>query len=135
MTSRLNTARAQKSAAQRAAKKIRVTRPVANDADPDYLPGQIITQKLKERGLTQDDFAHAMQMIPMQATRLIKGRKRIDVDMAFRLDRFFGIDAKEWVVMQSIYDLSKLGPDFQATIKAQVPTIDQLVREKKKRPK
>ncbi|MCD8302957.1 MAG: HigA family addiction module antitoxin [Prevotellaceae bacterium] len=66
-------------------------------------PGEILREELRERGITQKDFA---SQIGMQATHLsefIKGKRNLNEDLAMRLEASLGIPYKTWMGLHNTY--------------------------------
>jgi len=67
-------------------------------------PGEILLEELKERGITQKEFANECGIQPSHLNEVLKGKRSITKDLAFRLEEKLSIPAKEWLALQSSYD-------------------------------
>jgi HTH-type transcriptional regulator/antitoxin HigA len=66
-------------------------------------PGEVLREELRERGITQKEFA---KTIGVQATHLnefIKGKRDLTDSLAHKLEQSLGIPFKFWMSMQSEY--------------------------------
>jgi len=67
-------------------------------------PGEILHEELKERGIKQKEFANECGIQPSHLNEVLKGKRSISKDLAFRLEEKLSIPAKEWLALQSSYD-------------------------------
>jgi len=68
-------------------------------------PGSIIKKELKDRGLSQKDFAEAIGLRPSHISEVINGNRRITISFAESVEDWLGISAKLLLDMQLTYDL------------------------------
>lgn len=67
-------------------------------------PGEILREELKERGITQKDFAREIDMLPAHLNEVIKGKRSINPSLAMKLEKHLGIPYKSWMSIQNGYD-------------------------------
>lgn len=67
-------------------------------------PGLRLKMELKNRKITQKDFAVSMGMQPSHLSEIIKGRRNITEQTALKLDELLNIPSAEWLRMQADYD-------------------------------
>jgi antitoxin HigA-1 len=69
-------------------------------------PGVILRDEFFEpMGITQLAAARATGMPQRRLSDILAGRRSITADTAARLGRFFGVDARSWLNLQTTYDL------------------------------
>ena len=66
-------------------------------------PGMTIKEQIKDRGISQKEFAVRMGMSQKHISRLINGEVQLTIDMARRLEMVLGIPAQFWCNLESIY--------------------------------
>lgn len=66
-------------------------------------PGVTIREQLKDRGMSQKEFASRMDMSEKHISRLINGRVQLTPDVAYRLEMVLGLSAKFWSNLEAIY--------------------------------
>lgn len=72
-------------------------------------PGEVLKEEfLDPMGITPYALAKGIRVDPPRIDAIIKGRRRITVDTAIRLSRFFGTTPGFWINMQTRYDLEVL---------------------------
>jgi addiction module HigA family antidote len=70
-------------------------------------PGDVLSEELKARGLTQSRLAKLMRR-PLQAiNEIVRGRKRITGDTALSLAEVLGTSAELWMRLEADYELNK----------------------------
>ncbi len=67
-------------------------------------PGEILREELRERGIKQKDFAKMVGMQESHLSELIKGNRKVTMEVANKLEDVLGISAVTWVNMQTQYD-------------------------------
>ena len=70
-------------------------------------PGSILQDELRERKISQKEFAVSIGMQASHLSALIHGVRNITADIAQRLERALGIPAYIWMNLQSQYQLEK----------------------------
>ena len=70
------------------------------------LPGTILLEEFMEPlGITAYKLSKEIKVQQTAVSQIIKGRRRITVDMALRLSRYFGNSAQFWLNLQNYYDI------------------------------
>ena len=69
-------------------------------------PGTILQEEFMEPlGITAYKLSKEIKVQQTAVSQIIKGSRRITVDMALRLSRYFGNSAQFWLNLQNYYDL------------------------------
>lgn len=68
-------------------------------------PGEILSDELKEIGISAAALARAIQVPANRVSQIITGRRDISADTALRLGQYFGNSAEFWMNLQQIYEL------------------------------
>lgn len=68
-------------------------------------PGEILIDELKDRKISQADFAQQTGIPLTQLNEIIKGKRPINADIAHRVSKALKMDAILWMNLQSNYDL------------------------------
>ena len=97
-------------------------------------PGMMIKPELKERGISQKDFA---MMIGVQASHLsevLNGKRALTTDLAVKIESAIGLPAKVLLSAQTQYELESAnaatGSKEKETIAITIPVSDRnLLRE------
>ena len=97
-------------------------------------PGMMIKPELKERGISQKDFA---MMIGVQASHLsevLNGKRALTTDLAVKIESAIGLPAKVLLSAQTQYELESanaaIGSNEKETIAITIPVSDRnLLRE------
>ncbi len=73
-------------------------------------PGATIREQLEGREMSQKDFAERMGMSEKHISQLINGKVELTPEVALRLEAVFGVSAKFWNGLESLYreDLSRV---------------------------
>jgi len=70
------------------------------------LPGTVLHEEFMEPlGITAYRLSKGLKVQQTAIGQIIKGGRRITVDMALRLSRYFGNSAQFWLNLQNYYDL------------------------------
>ena len=73
---------------------------------PPTHPGEILNEEfLVPMGLSQYALAKAMSVPPRRINEIVHGLRGISADTALRLGRYFGMDPRFWMNLQSHYDM------------------------------
>lgn len=83
---------------------------IATDSKADLLapvhPGEILLLEfLEPMGLNQYALAKAIGVPPQLIGEIVHGRRAVTAETALRLGRYFGMDARFWLSLQTRYDL------------------------------
>jgi len=69
-------------------------------------PGTILHEEFMEPlGITSYKLSKEIKVQQTAISQILKGSRRISVDMALRLSRYFGNSAQFWLNLQNYYDL------------------------------
>lgn len=71
-------------------------------------PGEILIDELEARGITQKDFAKQIGMYPANLNKIIKGKSKITIDIADKLEKVLGIRKELWLAYQKDYEINSL---------------------------
>lgn len=66
-------------------------------------PGATIKEQLKDRGMSQKEFAARMDMSEKHISKLINGEVQLTPETAVRLEMVLGVPAKFWNNLEAIY--------------------------------
>jgi antitoxin HigA-1 len=93
---------------------------VVRDVDP-VPPGEILLKDfLKPMGITQDRLAKSIKVSASRVHDVVQGKRPINAELALRLARFFGTDARSWINLQAHYDLQRAEVELAARVKKEV---------------
>ena len=77
-----------------------------SDRLPPTHPGEILQiEFLEPMGLSQYALAKAIGVPPQRIGEIVHGRRAVTAETALRLGRYFGMDARFWLNLQTRYDL------------------------------
>lgn len=69
-------------------------------------PGQVLLEDfLKPLGITQSGLANSTKVPASRIHGVARRKRAINAELALRLARFFGTDARSWLNLQAHYDL------------------------------
>jgi len=69
-------------------------------------PGEILLEEfIKPFGISQYRFAKDINVFQMKISDIVNKKRRITVDTALRLAKYFGISPEFWLGLQSDYDV------------------------------
>ena len=66
-------------------------------------PGATIKEQLKDRGMSQKEFAARMDMSEKHISKLINGDVKLTPEVAVRLEMVLGVPAKFWNSLEAVY--------------------------------
>ena len=90
------------------------------------MPGEILLEEfLKPLGLSQNKLARELDVPTARINSVIRGTRRITVDMALRLGRFFKTGPELWLNLQQRYDLKIAERTIEPEILRRVAPITQ----------
>ena len=85
-------------------------------------PGTILQEEfLEPLGITAYKLSKEIKVQQTAISQIINGNRRITVDMALRLSRYFGNSAQFWLNLQNYYDLESEMEKNKSLIKEIVP--------------
>ena len=67
-------------------------------------PGSILRLELKERGMSQKNFATKIGIQPSHLSEVIKGKRSLTAQLAGKIEEALGIPAEHWIRLQAEYD-------------------------------
>ena len=67
-------------------------------------PGEHILDELRARKMKQKDLAELAGISNTILNEIIKGKRKISIPFAFKLEKVFGISAETWLNLQRLYD-------------------------------
>lgn len=81
-------------------------------------PGLILERELKKRHLHKGPFAISLKEYPQTLVSITKGKRRMNINLALKIEEALGIDEGFFMTLQVYYDINeiknknKLHPDF-----------------------
>jgi len=85
-------------------------------------PGTILQEEfLEPLGITAYKLSKEIKVQQTAISQIINGNRRITVDMALRLSRYFGNSAQFWLNLQNYYDLESEMEKNESSINEIVP--------------
>jgi addiction module HigA family antidote len=85
-------------------------------------PGTILQEEFMEPlGITSYRLSKEIKVQQTAISQIINGSRRITVDMALRLSRYFGNSAQFWLNLQNHYDIESEMEEKEYLIKEIVP--------------
>lgn len=71
-------------------------------------PGEVLAEEyLKPLNLSASALARAIDVPPNRISDIMRQKREISPDTAIRLGRFFNVDPRFWLNLQTAYDLSR----------------------------
>ena len=90
-------------------------------------PGSILFEEfLEPLGITAYKLSKELNVQQTAISQIIKGERRISVDMAIRFSIFFGNSAQFWLNLQNYYDIELESDKKDALIKIIIPYHTQI---------
>jgi len=87
------------------------------------LPGEILEEEfLTPMGISAYKLAKDIKISATRVSEILKGKRRITVDTALRLSKYFGNSVEFWVGIQADYEIRKAKKELEA----QLAEIQQL---------
>lgn len=90
------------------------------EQDKFHHPGELIAESLKEKGITANQLARELDIPSNRLYEIIRGRRSVTADTAYRLALHWGGKAKFWLDVQTAYDLACLMDEKGEEIKSRV---------------
>lgn len=75
-----------------------------------FLPGEYLRDELRERGITQAEFARTIDRPVQVVSEIMTGKKRITAATAVQIGGALGTSALLWVRLQAAWDLTSASP-------------------------
>ena len=97
-------------------------------------PGMMIKPELKERGISQKDFAKMLGVQASHLSEVLNGKRALTKDLAVKIEGAIGLPAKMLLSAQTQYDLESVSAPLddkeQETVSVTIPIRDRnLLRE------
>ena len=84
-------------------------------------PGEVLLEEfLKPLGLSQYRLAQEISVPARRINEIVHGKRSITADTALRLGRYFGMNARFWLNLQTGYDLRRAERDTGPRIEREV---------------
>lgn len=90
-------------------------------------PGKIITQGLKKHKISQRGLAECINEHSQTLNAIIKGRRNMTLEMAIKLDEFFGFDMGLLYMLQSKYEIEQYRIKLASESISGVPNIRRIL--------
>ncbi len=68
-------------------------------------PGEMLKEELESRGITQKEFAKAIEVSYTMLNEILNGKRSITADFAILIEAALGTPAEHWLNMQARYNL------------------------------
>ncbi len=68
-------------------------------------PGRYLKELLDEMAVSQYRLAHDIGVPAMRISHVVHGKRPVTAELALRLGRYFGQNARYWLNLQSRYDM------------------------------
>ena len=88
-------------------------------------PGEHLAEQLEELAISAAELARQLRVPTNRVTEILKGRRSITGDRAFRLGHFFGTSPEFWMNLQKLYGLRLAESKSGETIK-DLPTLARM---------
>jgi len=89
--------------------KLQVESYISNRSPEDVLTsGYFLKQYLNIVGIKNKDFAKFIDVEESNLSSIIRGRRKINTELAFKLGQIFNIDSNSWLLIQSKNDLLRI---------------------------
>src|SRR5262245_22467116 len=88
----------------------------------------LLNEFMKPHGLTAYTLAAPCRMDRVRLERIVRGKARVNADMALRLAKFFGTKPEFWMNLQARYELETTASEIRkelATIKTRERVVAQ----------
>lgn len=84
-------------------------------------PGEILLEDfVKPMGISARQLAADIDVSPSRIRELVNGQRPIAADTALRLGRFFGMEARFWLYLQSEYDIRIADREVRAKLSLRI---------------
>ena len=78
---------------------------------------------MKPMGISQYKLARELHVSAIRISEIIRGKRAITADTAIRLGRYFKMEAKFWMNLQTAYDLEKTMLTHRSSIYQEVKPL------------
>ena len=89
--------------------------------------GEFLRKHLKAIKIKNKDFAKYIELEESNLSAVIRGRRKINLDLAFKLGQIFNLDPNLWLLIQSKNEL--LGVDNKKKLDYQKYRLDDLLKK------
>ena len=80
-------------------------------------PGEVLLEEfLKPAGISPTELAQAIKVPPARVSKIVRGKRGIDRDMAARLAVYFGTSPDLWINLQARFDTKIAETDLMSAI-------------------
>ena len=91
-------------------------------------PGEILLEEfMKPMNISQYKLANELHVGAIRISEIIHGKRAITADTAIRLGRYFKMEARFWINLQSSFDLDKAMDESYKIIHREVKPMDDAV--------
>ena len=91
------------------------------------LPGEILEEEfLIPMGISPYKLAKDIKISATRVSEILKGKRRITIDTALRLSKYFGNSVEFWVGIQSDYEIRKAKKDMEKQL-AQIKQMEAMI--------
>ncbi len=88
-------------------------------------PGEILLEEfMKPMGISQNRLARDLDVPVGRVNEVVKGKRAITADTAFRLALYFGATARFWLNLQGEYDLKRIHREKGDAIQKRVRKLE-----------
>lgn len=91
---------------------------------PPVHPGEFLKEILDDLGISRARFAHAIGLSAMKVSRVVKGKRPVNAEMALLFGKALGQSPQYWINLQTVYDLKTAGKG----LRRRLANIHQLAR-------
>ncbi len=70
-------------------------------------PGLILERELKQRHLHKGPFAISLQEFPQTLVSITKGKRRMNINIALKIEKALGIEEGYFMILQVYHDIEK----------------------------
>lgn len=87
-------------------------------------PGEVLLEEfLNPLGISQYRLAKDVSVPPRRINEIVHGKRSVTADTALRLERYFGVSARFWLNLQSLYDLAEEQRNAKIKIRQEVKVL------------
>ncbi len=72
---------------------------------PKIHPGEVLSDELEERGITQSELASHIGVLPKTINEICRRKRGISAEMAWKLSRSLGASPTFWMNLQTNWEL------------------------------
>jgi len=91
------------------------------------IPGEILEEEfLTPMGISAYKLAKDIKISATRVSEILKGKRRITVDTALRLSKYFGNSVEFWVGIQADYEIRKAKKDLHTQL-AEIQRLETMI--------